>query len=230
MDEILKISNKYNLWIIEDCAQAHLAEYKNKKVGTFGDVGSFSFYPGKNLGAMGDAGALVTNNTNLAKLMAMFARHGGLTKSEHHIEGINSRMDGLQAAILSEKLKKLESWNYRRSEIADKYTKLLKNLNNIRLPKVNKNCKHAWHLYVIGAENRDELKEYLLDQGVETSINYQVALPFLPAYKRFNYDYSDFPNAYINQKIILSLPIYPEMTDLEVEYVSEKLIKFYKCK
>jgi dTDP-4-amino-4,6-dideoxygalactose transaminase len=227
MDKILKIANKYNLWVIEDCAQAHLAKYKGKNVGTFGEVGSFSFYPGKNLGAMGDAGALVTEDFNLANLMAMYARHGGLTKSDHQIEGINSRMDGLQAAILSVKIKKLEFWNARRCEIANLYGTLLKDIPNIRLPKVNKFCEHVWHLYVICAEERDALKKYLIEQGIETSINYPIALPYLPAYKKLNHTSEDFPNAYNNQSVILSLPIFPEMSNEQVKLVSEKIINFY---
>lgn len=227
MDHILKIANRYNLWIVEDCAQAHLAKYKGKVVGTFGNVGSFSFYPGKNLGAMGDAGALVTNDSNLAKLMTMFARHGGLSKSDHLIEGINSRMDGLQAAILSIKLKKLSSWNARRNEIANRYIALLKDLPDIILPKVNKYCEHVWHLFVISTNNRDNLKKYLLEKGVETAINYPVALPFLKAYQSYGHTSKDFTNAYTQQSKILSLPIFPEMANDQIDYVSEVIHEFF---
>jgi dTDP-4-amino-4,6-dideoxygalactose transaminase len=212
MDSIMAIAKKHNLWVLEDCAQAHLARYKGKLVGTFGDIASFSFYPGKNLGAMGDAGALLTNDIVLANKMATFSRHGGLIKGDHQIEGINSRLDGIQAAILTVKLPHLSAWTKRRQDIANLYSDQLSNVKGIITPKVLDCNEHVWHLYVVKHEKRDELSRYLNDNGVQTGINYPVSLPFLPAYRRLNHLPKDFPNAFANQSRILSLPIFPEMS------------------
>ena len=228
MDSIVQIAQKHNLWILEDCAQAHLAVYKGKMVGTFGDVATFSFYPGKNLGAMGDAGALVTKNSMIAETASMYARHGGLKKGIHQIEGINSRMDGIQAAILSVKLPHLVSWTDKRQKIANNYNIQLETIKNLKTPKVAQERKHVWHLYVIKHEDRDELAKYLLKNGIQTLINYPVALPFLPAYAKYNYKPEDFPNAYSNQSKILSLPLYPGMDVGKINYVVEKIKIFFK--
>lgn len=226
MDKIIKIAKKYKLWIIEDCAQAHLATYKNKKVGTFGNMATFSFYPGKNLGAMGDAGAIVTNNNYLAEKSAMFARHGGLTKGTHQIEGVNSRMDGIQAAILSVKLPHLINWTKKRIEIANYYNNQLQNIKDLNVPYIHSNRKHVWHLYVIRHEYRDDLKNYLYKKGIQTSINYPCALPFLNAYKKNDYNSSDFPNAYSNQLRILSLPLYPNIEEDKLNFVIKSIKNF----
>lgn len=219
MDEIMAIAKKYNLWVLEDCAQAHLATYKGRKVGTIGDIGSFSFYPGKNLGAMGDAGAIITNDDGLATRMAMYCRHGGLIKGEHRIEGINSRMDGMQAAILSVKLPYLEAWNEKRTKVAGYYNELLAKKELI-LPVEKKDRTHVWHLYVVKSKKRDFLKNQLEKNGVATSINYPIALPFLPAYSYLNSDKGDFPVSYKNQSEIISLPIYPELCEEGVIYIA----------
>lgn len=230
MDAIMAIAKKHNLWVLEDCAQAHLARYKGQLVGTFGDVASFSFYPGKNLGAMGDAGALVTNNQALAEKIAMFARHGGLKKGDHQIEGINSRLDGIQAAILSVKLPYLSKWTELRQTLASRYTHLLSKFDGIKVPSVAEGREHVWHLYVIRSERRDDLAEFLSKNGVQTVINYPIALPFLPAYKRFNHQPADYPNAFRNQSKILSLPIYPELNDLQIAKVVDLIDKFFQKK
>ncbi|UVA79344.1 DegT/DnrJ/EryC1/StrS family aminotransferase [Pandoraea commovens] len=219
MDPIMEIARKHKLWVLEDCAQAHLAQYKGKQVGTFGDAASYSFYPGKNLGAMGDAGAVTTNDSALADKMAMFARHGGLTKGDHQIEGINSRLDGLQAAILSVKLPHLPKWTAQRQERAARYTKLLADVPSIKVPHIAEGREPVWHLYVIEHERRDELAKYLGAKGIPTVINYPVALPFLPAYQRLGHTPADFPNAYANQSRILSIPIFPELTDAQMDIV-----------
>ncbi len=226
MDAIMAIAKKHNLWVLEDCAQAHLARYKGQLVGTFGDVASFSFYPGKNLGAMGDAGAVVTNDQALAEKMTMFARHGGLQKGDHKIEGINSRMDGIQAAILSVKLPHLPKWTERRQERAARYSSYLSEIDGVTTPKVFDGRTHAWHLYVIKTAIRDKLAKYLADNGVQTVINYPISLPFLPAYSRMNHKDSDFPNAFRNQAEILSLPIYPELSNAQMDKVI-KTIRMY---
>jgi len=219
MDAIIAIAKKHDLWVLEDCAQAHLARYKGQLVGTFGDIASFSFYPGKNLGAMGDAGALVTNDQVLAEKMIMFARHGGLKKGDHQVEGINSRLDGLQAAILSVKLPYLPKWTILRQGLAARYTDLLSEFEGIKVPKVAEGREHVWHLYVIRSDRRDDLSEFLNRNGVQTVINYPVALPLLPAYRRFNHQPADFPNAFGNQSKVLSLPMYPEVADSQVDRV-----------
>jgi dTDP-4-amino-4,6-dideoxygalactose transaminase len=226
MDPIMEIAKKYNLWVIEDCAQSHLAEYKGKKVGTIGNAGSFSFYPGKNLGAMGDAGCLVTNDNQLANWCEIFARHGG--KGIHTIEGINSRMDGIQAAILSVKLPHLEKWTDARQQIAQKFNLNLQNISGLTTPYVAEERKHVYHLYVLNVDRRNELKEYLSEEGISTMLNYSRALPFYPAYNYLNHSYSDFPNAYENSNKIISIPIFPELSDESIDYITTKIINFYQ--
>lgn len=228
MDPIMDIARKHNLWVLEDCAQAHLARYKGKLVGTFGNVASFSFYPGKNLGAMGDAGAIVTNDSALAEHMTKFARHGGLRKGEHEMEGINSRLDGLQAAILSVKLPHLQKWTSMRQRLAQRYSDRLLNIEGIQTPEVRYGSDHVWHLYVIKSDLRDALAKFLDANRIQTVINYPVALPFLPAYKKFNHNYNEFPCAYANQSRILSLPLYPEMSDIQLDQVVDLIKEFSK--
>lgn len=226
MGAIMAIAHKYKLWVIEDCAQAHLARYQGRLVGSFGNAATFSFYPGKNLGAMGDAGAILTPDDALAKKMAMFARHGGITKGDHEIEGINSRLDGLQAAILSVKLKYLPAWTQARRLIADYYAKEMKQIPDLDLPCEADSRMHVYHLYVIRHSKRDELACHLNQNGITTVINYPVSLPFLPAYARFDSRPADFPNAYANQQSILSLPIFPEMTVPQLDIVIDAIKSF----
>lgn len=226
MDPIMDIARKNSLWVIEDCAQAHLAEYKGRKVGTFGNAATFSFYPGKNLGAMGDAGCIITNDNELSNWCTLFANHGG--KGRHFIEGINSRMDGLQAAILSEKLPYLNGWTSKRQEIAFKYDSLLSNVEGLQTPQSFINRKHVFHLYVIKVTRRNELMMFLKDSGVSTMLNYPKALPFFPAYSYLNHCQEDFPNAYNDSNEILSIPIYPELTDDQILYVANSIKEFYK--
>jgi dTDP-4-amino-4,6-dideoxygalactose transaminase len=226
MDKILAIAAKHKLWVIEDCAQAHLATYKGRRVGTFGAVGTFSFYPGKNLGAMGDAGAIVTSDPQLADRMAMFSRHGGLTKGDHQIEGINSRLDGLQAAVLSVKLRHLPAWTAARRAIAARYDQALAHAAGISTPLVAADREHVYHLYVVRHARRDLLARHLKAQGVQTSINYPVALPFLPAYAHLGLQQGEFPNAFRNQGQVLSLPIFSEMTDSQFDSVISAINRF----
>ena len=228
MNTIMDIAQKHNLWVIEDCAQGHLGSINSKLVGTYGNAATFSFYPGKNLGAMGDAGAIITQDDDLATKMAMFARHGGLVKGDHQIEGINSRLDGLQAAILNIKLNYLESWTEKRRAVAEKYIKGLQNVGDIVCPHIKKNYKHVFHLFVIRTEFRDELKDYLKKAAIDTVINYPTALPLLPAYSKYLYKKEDFPIASEYQEKILSLPIYPEISQSQIEYVIETIKIFYR--
>lgn len=223
MDPIMAIAARHKLWVLEDCAQAHLAKYKGQTVGTFGNAASFSFYPGKNLGAMGDAGAVLTNDNALADRMAMFARHGGLRKGDHQIEGINSRLDGLQAAILSVKLPHLAEWTRRRQQIAADYDARLADIPGIRVSKVAAGREHVYHLYVIRHEQRDALAAGLAARHIQTVINYPVALPFLPAYARYGHRQEEFPNAFYDQSRILSLPLFPEMDSQQIDAVVDAL-------
>ncbi|MFA6924361.1 MAG: DegT/DnrJ/EryC1/StrS family aminotransferase [Bacteroidales bacterium] len=227
IDEIKKICEKNNLFLVEDCAQSHFAEYNKQKVGTFGIASTFSFFPGKNLGAYGDAGAIITNDDELAIKCRMFANHGALEKHKHQIEGINSRLDGIQAAILNVKLKYIDKWNNNRLKNALYYNKLLSDIPEIKTPKIRENAKHIFHIYCIRAEKRDELKNFLLQNKVEVAIHYPTALPLLPAYKHFNFISSDFPVASGYTKKILSLPMFPELSKKQIEHVVSLIKKFY---
>ena len=227
MNKLMEISEKYNLPIIEDCAQSHFSEFNGTKAGLFGVAGSFSFYPGKNLGAYGDAGCIITNNEELATKFRMFARHGALKKHHHEIEGINSRLDGIQAAILSVKLNYIHKWTESRIKNAEFYSKALSNIRQIEIPKVRNNTKHSFHLYVIRAENRDELAAHLEKSGISTAIHYPTALPNLPAYNYLNTNSEDFRVASKYQNEILSIPMFPELNDDEMTYVTEAIKKFY---
>lgn len=226
MDAIMAIAAKHRLWVVEDCAQAHLATYKGRMVGTFGAAATFSFYPSKNLGAMGDGGAVTTGDAALAERMAMLARHGGLKKGDHQIEGVNSRLDGLQAAILLAKMPHLRRWTARRRELAGQYAQRLAAAPGLGLPRTAPGREHVWHLYVVQHERRDALAAHLRDAGIETVINYPVALPFLPAYRRLGHKPADFPNAYRHQSRILSLPLYPEMSEEQIGEVVDAVRGF----
>jgi len=225
MGPIMELARKHNLWVIEDCAQAHLAEYKGRKVGTFGNAATFSFYPGKNLGAYGDAGCLVTNDNRLAEWCALFARHGG--KGDHVMEGINSRLDGLQAAVLNVKMPHLPRWTQERQLAAARYDKLLAGVGDVETPKVARGRTHVYHLYVIRTARRDALRERLAAAGIATVLNYPKALPFYPAYVHLKHTPADFPVAHANQSRVLSLPIYPEMADDQLDYVVDSIKRFY---
>jgi dTDP-4-amino-4,6-dideoxygalactose transaminase len=224
MKEIMRIAKKHNLWVIEDCAQAHLASIDGQMVGTFGDAATYSFYPGKNLGAMGDAGCITTNNSSLARWCELYARHGG--KGEHLIEGINSRMDGLQAAILSVKLPRLRLWNQRRQELAVNYVKELEKNIYVEPPTIADGRSHVFHLFVIRTNQRNKLKSWLEEQNIQTIINYPKALPLLPAYEHRNFSLEQFPQSSADQDRILSLPLYPEMTQEQLHRVTEAINTF----
>lgn len=227
MDAIMKIAKKHDLFVIEDCAQSHFSEFKGKRAGVFGDAGSFSFYPGKNLGAYGDAGAIITNKEELAKKCKMFARHGALKKHEHEIEGINSRLDGIQAAVLNVKLPHILKWTEQRIQNAELYDQYLSGIDGIDLPKVRKDTKHTFHLYVIRAQKRDELAEFLSEKGISNAIHYPRILPNLPAYDYLNKSANDFPVASKYEEEILSIPMYPELTGVMIKYVAEQIKEFY---
>lgn len=222
MPRIMQIAEKYNLKVLEDCAQAHGAEIAGKKIGTWGDCASFSFYPSKNLGAYGDAGAMLTNNDEIAETARRIANHGQIAKHDHEIEGRNSRLDVLQAAILSAKLPYLNKWTENRIQNALLYTELLKK-SNIKTPQVRPESKHVFHLYVIRTNNRDELQKQLQQEGIQTAIHYPQALPFLKCYQNRAFLPTDFPTAFRFQKEILSLPMYAELSREHIEYVVNKI-------
>jgi dTDP-4-amino-4,6-dideoxygalactose transaminase len=227
MDVITEIAKKYNLFLIEDCAQSHFTKFNGHNAGTFGQAGTFSFYPGKNLGAYGDAGAILTNSNDLADKFRMYASHGALIKHHHEMEGINSRLDGLQAAVLNVKLKYIDEWNKRRQENALLYSELLKEVPNLKISRVRENTEHTFHIYCIQAGKREALRDYLAENGIETQIHYPVMLPFMPAYKYLNYKHEDFPRAYAAQDKILSLPMYAELEEKEIKYITDCIKKFY---
>jgi len=206
MDELKIIAKEHDLKIIEDCAQSHGAEYKGKRVGALGDAGIFSFYPGKNLGAYGDGGAIVTNDEKLAKTCKMIANHGRIEKYNHEFEGRNSRLDGLQAAILFVKLRHLDSWTEARIKVAEYYLENLQDIEDVFLPKREDWAKQVYHLFVIRSKKRDELQKYLEEHGVASGIHYPIALPKLKAYSYLGQS-SEFFFAHTSDSELLSLPI-----------------------
>ena len=226
MDSIFKVLQNRNIKVIEDCAQAHGALYKGKKAGSIGDIGVFSFYPGKNLGAFGDAGCIVTNNELLAEKSRMISNHGRLDKYNHKFEGRNSRLDTIQAAILSIKLKQLDGINNIRIKNANYYFKSLKGIESITLPKKENWSVSVYHQFVIRVKNRKSLIKFLNDKGIETGIHYPIALPNLKAYNHLNEDYSSY-FATQNDSNILSLPISEHLKYEEIKYVIDNLKIFY---
>jgi dTDP-4-amino-4,6-dideoxygalactose transaminase len=226
MNEILTIANKNKLKIIEDCAQAHLAEYKSKKVGTFGHISCFSFFPGKNLGAMGDAGAILTNSIRLFKKCKMIANHGGLKKNSHIIVGRNSRLDNLQAGILNIKLTELNKWTSQRIKNAKFYENYLKKNNNILLPFRKKYNKHVYHLFVVLVNKRNKLINYLKKNKIQTNIHYPKILTQVPAFKK-DHKKNFNNNAKNVSKKILSLPIGEHLKKNEIRKISKIINKFY---
>lgn len=227
MDLIIDLAKQHGLFVIEDCAQSHFSEFNGQRAGTMGIAGSFSFYPGKNLGAYGDAGCIITNDDELADKCRIYARHGAKVKHKHVIEGINSRLDGLQAAILSKKLPHILDWTDKRIENASRYSKLLADIPEVICPRVRPNTKHTFHLYVVKVKDRTALAEYLSEQGIETAIHYPTALPLLPAYAYLNCREEDFPVSFANQSQILSLPMYPELSDEAIHKVVGAIRAFY---
>jgi len=226
MDALLDLANEHGLYIIEDCAQAHGAEYKGKRVGSIGDVATFSFYPGKNLGAYGDGGAITTNNEDLAKKCRMIANHGRIAKYDHEFEGRNSRLDGLQAAILSVKLKYLSAWTERRIEIANHYSEHLKGVKDLVLPIRQDWAKQVYHLFVIRTDRRDELKDYLAELGIQTGVHYPISLPKLAAYE-YTKQAQDPMFANQSDKSLLSLPIGEHLEPKQVESVVSAINRFF---
>lgn len=227
MDEILSIAKKHGIPVLEDCAQAHLAQYKGKSVGTIGVAGCFSFYPGKNLGAYGEAGAVVTNDETLYWKMRALRDHGALKKYHHDVVGHNYRMEGIQGAVLDVKLKHLQNWTKARKTAAAAYRELLCGIPQITIPTEMKDVSHVFHLYVIRTDKRDELANYLKDNGVHTGIHYPVPCHQQKAYADLGYKTGSFPIAEKYAGTLLSLPMHEGLTTEEIEYVSKKIHNFF---
>tara|TARA_B100000676_G_C17980563_1_gene788721 strand:- start:130 stop:1236 length:1107 start_codon:yes stop_codon:yes gene_type:complete len=226
-DKLVRIAEKYSLYIIEDCAQAVFAKYKDSYVGTIGDIATISFYPGKNLGAYGDAGVVISNNDELSKKVRMLANHGQEKKHTHIYEGINSRMDGLQGNIINLKLNYILDWTKRRQEIAKIYDQNLSGIKDLIIPKVDPNSTHVYHLYVVCAKKRNDLQSFLKDNGIGTALHYPNILPLLDCYKHLKLSGNDFPVGKRLSSEILSLPMFPEMTQDEIKYVCDRIREFY---
>lgn len=224
---IQAICKKHNLYLIEDCAQAHCTQVDGNFAGTFGDAGAFSFYPTKNLGAYGDAGCVVTNDASLAEKMRRFANHGALEKDDHLFEGTNSRMDTLQAAVLLAKLPHLQAWNTKRRDVAARYNTWLSGIDGLTIPLERKGTLHTYHIYAITTKKRDTLKAFLAEKGIQTIIHYPASLHCLPAYQYLRHRPSDFPVANRLQHEILSLPVYPTLTEEQVRYVCASIKDFF---
>jgi dTDP-4-amino-4,6-dideoxygalactose transaminase len=228
MDAIMRIARRHKLRVIEDCAQAHGATYSGHKVGTFGDVGCFSFYPGKNLGAYGDAGAVVTNDDGIAARVRLLRHHGQQQKNVHNIEGFCRRLDNLQAAVLNVKLSHLDAWNAGRRSRARLYDGLLKDVPGIVTPFVAPENVPVYHLYVIRVTDgrRDALQAHLSQKGIATGLHYPIPLHLQPAYASAGHKAGDFPVSEQLASQGLSLPMFPELTDDQVHYVADNIKEF----
>jgi dTDP-4-amino-4,6-dideoxygalactose transaminase len=237
LDPLREIAKKHKIHIVEDAAQAHLAEYKRAKVGGLADVASFSFYPGKNLGAYGEGGAVTTNNKEIAEYVKKLREHGQSEKYHHQTYGHNYRMEGIQGAVLGVKLKHLSSWTDGRRKVAEKYRELLNQIDQIILPKEMSYAKHVYHLFVIQVRSpkaedrnkrRDELQKFLGDNGIATGLHYPIPLHLQPCFNHLGHKKGDFP---VTEKLAesgISLPMFAELTDDQINFVADKIIDFFK--
>jgi len=223
MDPILEIARKRKLFVIEDASQAHGAEYKGRKAGAIGDAGCFSFYPGKNLGAYGEAGAVVTNNEELDKKMRMLRDHGQAKKYYHSLIGWNARMDGIQGAVLSVKLKHLDAWTEARRKNAKRYDELLRNVPGVNVPVEAPYAKHVYHIYAIRVADRDRLIAALAEKDIHCGIHYPIPLHLLDAYKALGLGKGSFPVTERVASEFVSLPMFPELTIDQIRFVAEGL-------
>ena len=233
MDKLREIADKHNLVLVEDAAQAHLAEYKGKKVGSLSKATSFSFYPGKNLGAYGEAGAVVTDDDELATKITMMREHGQSKKYYHDSFGHNYRMEGIQGAVLGVKLKHLNDWTDGRRKVAAKYHDLLSDVEGITLPKEMPDVKHVYHLFVIrvngedGNKKRDDLQKFLTENGVASGLHYAIPLHQQKCFEYLGYNKGDFPVTENLAETGISLPMYAELTDEQIGYVTDKIKEFF---
>jgi dTDP-4-amino-4,6-dideoxygalactose transaminase len=225
MKQIKDIAGKHHLYLIEDCAQSHGSKFDNQLTGTFGDIGCFSFFPTKNLGAFGDAGAIITDNKEIADKVRMLRNYGSRIKYHNEIEGINSRLDEIQAALLRTKLPHLEELTQDRIRIAKRYLNEI-NCSKITLPKTRKGADHVYHLFIVKCHDRDDLQKYLLKNGIKTQIHYPIPPHLAECYTRLGYKKRDFPitEEYANK--VLSLPLYNGMTDVEIDYVIDVINRY----
>jgi dTDP-4-amino-4,6-dideoxygalactose transaminase len=223
MDPIMEIAHRYDLSVIEDACQAHGAKYKGRNAGTIGGAGCFSFYPGKNLGAYGEAGAIVTNDDALAEKARMLRDHGQAKKYYHNWIGWNARMDGLQGAVLGVKLKYLTEWNEARRGHARKYNGLLAEVDSVQVPKEAEYARHIYHVYAIRVPERDALISYLADKGIASGIHYPVPLHLQTAYRSLGLNNGGYPAAEKCCQEFISLPMYPELKEDQIEYVASEI-------
>lgn len=228
MTRIMEIARTYNLFVVEDNAQAHLAKWDDKFTGTFGHINGTSFYPGKNLGAIGDGGGITTNDEALYKKSKIFRNYGSTKKYYNDVKGANSRLDELQAAILNIKLPYLNQLTKERKEIAKKYDLLLRDCSQIQIPRVSNDAEHVYHLYVILCDRRDELQLYLKDNNIDTLIHYPVPPHLQEAYNDLGYKKGDFPIAEKIAEQCLSLPLYPGMKENDIIFVAKSIKDFFK--
>lgn len=234
IDPLREAAKKHNIFLVEDAAQAHLAEYKGKKIGGLSEAASFSFYPGKNLGAYGEGGAVTTNNDEIAKTGKMIRDHGAIQKYDHEIFGHNYRMEGIQGAVLGVKLKYLNDWTEGRRRAAKKYNELLSGIDEIILPKEMSYAKHVYHLFVIQVKrkkekgkSRDEMQKYLSGKGISTGLHYPIPLHLQKCFKDLGYKKGDFPVTEDLAENGLSLPMFPELSDNQIAYIAENIKGFF---
>jgi len=230
MDEIVALSEKFGLYVIEDAAQAIGAEYKGRKAGSVGHLGCFSFFPTKNLGAYGDGGLVVTNDDELAERVRMLRVHGAKPKYYHHLVGYNSRLDALQAAILRAKLPHLAEWTKARQRIAARYDELLRDIEGIKLPHRAPHRTQIFHQYTVRVPGgkRDALRAYLAERGIGTEVYYPLPLHLQPCFRHLGYREGDLPESERASREVLSFPMFPELTDEELEYVAGEIKRFYE--
>jgi dTDP-4-amino-4,6-dideoxygalactose transaminase len=222
MDPILEIARRHNLIVIEDAAQAHGAKYKGRPTGSIGDIGCFSFYPAKNLGAYGEGGAVTTNNPNYAKQIRRLRDWGQEGKYRHVLRGFNYRMEGFQGAILRVKLRHLEKWTERRRAIAQTYNQLLSDMN-VETPAEMPWARHVYHVYSVRSKERDALQAALLAEGIQTAVHYALPAHLQPAYADLGYSKGDLPESEKAAEEVLALPVYPELTDAQVRLVAQAI-------
>ena len=228
LSSLSSFCKKYKLNLIEDCAQAHGAEYEGEKAGSFGTAATFSFFPSKNLGCMGDGGAIATDDSSLGEKCRIIANHGQVKRHQFIQHGRNSRLDGLQAAVLNLKIPQLDGWVKQRNRLAKNYHESLSEIEELQLPIIKENCFHAFHLFVVQSENRNGLKKFLKNENIESLIHYPKSLPEATAYNKMNHAEGDYSTAKELTRYCLSLPLYPEMPAEDQNYVIEKIIEFYK--
>jgi dTDP-4-amino-4,6-dideoxygalactose transaminase len=223
MDAIMQIAERYGLKVIEDAAQAHGARWRGRRVGSIGDAGSFSFYPGKNLGAFGDAGAVVSNDAELIERIRVFANHGRIDKYTHQTEGVNSRLDTIQATILRVKLRHLDDWNEKRRRLADFYFEALSD-KDLQMAGIHEHAEPVWHLFVVRAADRDALQAALTRQGIASGIHYPLPLHLQPAYEQLGVRRGALPVTEATAARVLSLPMYPELTSGQMETIVNAIV------